>query len=79
MATTLCCNTYLPLHRRVVKQAKHTALKMLHEDTLRVQISPRRPYEELVEVVNMFDFEQNAMALLYYTILIAKLNKKKIH
>ena len=35
--------TYLPLHRRVVKQAKHTGLKILHEDTLRVQISPRRP------------------------------------
>ena len=36
----------------------------------------RTNYEELVEVVNMFDFEQNAMALAYYIQLIKEINKK---
>ena len=31
------------IHRRVAKLAKRTTLKMLHEDTLRVQIPPCRP------------------------------------
>ena len=37
-------------------------------------------YEELVEVVNMFEFEQNTMALLYYTIFAEVIKqKKKVH
>lgn len=33
-------------------------------------------YEELVEVVNMFDFEQNTMAIAYYVLLIQSLKNK---
>ena len=36
----------------------------------------RTNYEELVEVVNMFEFEQNTMAIAYYLLFVQSLKNK---
>ena len=52
---------------------------MLHGDTLRVQISPCRPYDNSRGGGYMFETEQNTMALMYYVLLaqvVATMGKK---